>query len=446
MMKLSLPRIRREAAWVLLLVSLGIYYIAATAHLTDNRDIDSGDQGAYLNYAVNMLDSNYQKMGPRDRMPVYPYLLSKIHEDGMSREAFFERGKRFNILLSMAVLVIVFYLCRWWFPAAHCFTLYLTAAFGMFLFKAGYVQVELLYYLFAFVSFILFLRMLARPTWLIAAMAGVMTGLTHLTKASILPALAIFLTFAAAKLLFEFWRRRRDNRSGSLRDLAIGLGRLLLVPALFLAITWPYLANSKRAFGHYLYNVNSSIYIWADSFAEAKAGPGRHHDRYRWPDMPADQVPSAAKYWREHTPAQVAQRIGSGMRSTLSNLFGVDQYRRYLLLYLLAAVAVIAMRWKQAAALARNFPFEIGFCLCFFTAYILLFSWFAAISDNARFALTLFLPWLYVCSIPIADLGPSIAFKGNRFTADALWVFIGIIWIVVAANIVSVAGGHFPHI
>ena len=69
---------------------------------------------------------------------------------------------------------------------------------------------------------------------------------------------------------------------------------LMLIVFTFLAVEYPHISNSKRIYGHYFYNVNSTFYIWYDSWDDVMQGTRVHGDRVGWPDMPEDQIPSGS--------------------------------------------------------------------------------------------------------------------------------------------------------
>src|SRR5262245_16365352 len=48
------------------------------------------DQDAYINYAQRLHDTDYAYIGDFNRMPLYPFLVSKLYEDGLSEDQFFE--------------------------------------------------------------------------------------------------------------------------------------------------------------------------------------------------------------------------------------------------------------------------------------------------------------------------------------------------------------------
>jgi hypothetical protein len=160
----------------------------------------------------------------------------------------------------------------------------------------------LLFYFLNFCLFLLMWRLLQRPTYATAVAAGVAAGLAHLTKASIWPGLLVFTGFGFLRGGIQWLQWRRSPEGRVPRESAVRA--LLVVPltvAVFLTVTFPYLRTTKGITGHYFYNVNSTFYVWYDSWREAEAGTKAHGDRVGWPDMPPDEIPSLAKYLREHT-------------------------------------------------------------------------------------------------------------------------------------------------
>ncbi|MCA9945950.1 MAG: hypothetical protein KC449_20850, partial [Anaerolineales bacterium] len=77
-----------------------------------NTDRFRTDQAAYLDAAKQLKTSNYTALTDRNRMPVYPFLLSLVYEPGLSDEAFFARGKLLNIGLSLIILPLLFFIFR----------------------------------------------------------------------------------------------------------------------------------------------------------------------------------------------------------------------------------------------------------------------------------------------------------------------------------------------
>src|SRR5205814_8356024 len=112
-------------------------------------------------------------------------------------------------------------------PALTAVNLTGIVTFGFFIFKAGYAQSELLFYFLMFIAFLGCWRLLHGVTgWravVLAAATGIAAGLAQLTKAAMLPFVAIFvLTYVVSGscVASGFPGRRRAKREGVSRTVA----------------------------------------------------------------------------------------------------------------------------------------------------------------------------------------------------------------------------------
>jgi hypothetical protein len=329
----------------------------------------------------------------------------------MSDAAFFSQGKMVNAALSIAILLCLFLVSRRHFPLLHALALLLVAGFTMILFKAAYFQCELLYYFLSFLGFLFMNRMLRRATLPCGILTGVVLGLAHLTKASVLPALLLFAFFSAGRLVHLLCLRRAQGRetkatsAPSSSFFAQALGTALVVLA-FLATVYPYVRNSKRIFGRYFYNVNSTFYMWYDSWEEAKAGTRAHGDRRGWPTMPPEDIPSLSKYLREHTAEQVVGRVLSGLQYLHDDSRRSYGYYKYVLAWLAVAALVAALRFRHCPRALRTDLWSVLFSMAYIAAYLILYAWQAAIVTGDRLVLSLFLPLMFSLSIIINQKPP----------------------------------------
>jgi len=366
----------------------------------DPTPLTQADQGAYLAYAQQMHDTHYAVAGDRNRMPVYPFLLSLVYQPGMSDAEFLARAQSFNINLSILLLGLLFLILRRFFAAFHSVVLLVVAAFGVFIYRVGVVEVEPLYYFVSFCAFILLLRMLITPRWWLAILAGAVTALAYLTKASMLAAIPIWSAVFAAQTLWEC--RARVRR----REIGWRLGHLLLVLGTFATIVFPYERTSKRLYGHYFFNVNSAYYMWCDSWPEAVAFTKAYRNN---PDFPRDQVPSPAKYWREHSATRIAGRFLHGLKTFATRSAKPTGYYKFVLFFALVGTVLAARRWPLAWGLIRRELFATSFCFVFFFCYGLLYAWYDAVVTDSRFLLSLFLPFLFAASKFVLGLGQDRA-------------------------------------
>jgi hypothetical protein len=142
--------------------------------------------------------------------------------------------------------------------------------------------------------------MLTSPSLKLALLTGIWLGITQLSKAAVLPLLALFTVIFLVKESIELIQRLRINGfKGDRKGSYYKLSCLFLVILCFLIVISPYIFKNKRIYGQYFYNVNSTFYIWYDSWDEVKQGTRAYGDRDGWPDMPENQIPSFSKYMRD---------------------------------------------------------------------------------------------------------------------------------------------------
>lgn len=424
----------RRALALIVLVILAIYGVEAHARRHEkSTPAILGDQSAYLGYARHLSESHYTITEDRNRMPVYPFLLSLIYRAGMPEDEFLVRAQSFTVNLSIVLLLLLFFVFRRFFPPLHAIALLAASAFGVFLYRAGKAQVELLFYFVSFCAFVLLLRMLIKPRWWLALLAGATMGLAHLTKASVLPALAIWAVAFAVQIFWSFraqaWRR---------------LGLLALVLGAFLAVVFPYIQTSKRIYGAYFYNVNSTFVMWCDSSTEAFDFLSAHGDKDQWRALPPEQLPSFRKYWREHSVAQIARRIASGAVDLATKNLRVIGYYKYVLALLAAAFFLVVRAKKRARDLFARQPFVALFSLLFLAAYYFLFAWYYPISNDVRFVLSIFLPFMFAGSLFLLRLGDGrvVSIAGTQWRFDQF--FAGVLLALSAIDVLCNVPSLFP--
>ena len=220
-------------------------------------------------------------------MPLYAGYLALFYSPEITDDDYFVVAKRWNIWLSLALLAALAVIFARQLPPLVAANVIAVVAFGYFVFKAGYAQSELLFYFLFFAVFVGFWRVIlgvAKRTrrLLMAAGVGMLAALAHLTKAAVLPFLALFVgVYAVAAVVTK---RRRG------RSLAAEAAVPVVVVVMFLAVLSPYLVNSKQAFGAYPYNVNTTFYAWYDNWAQASVGTRVFIGGGQILDMPADQI------------------------------------------------------------------------------------------------------------------------------------------------------------
>lgn len=422
----------RKLALILLLGLTVVLFVSAAKRqsVRVNTDRFSIDQSAYMDYAKGMAQTNLQFVGGRNRMPLYPGLMSLFYKQGMSDEDFFERGKNVGIAIGLVGLTVATLLFGRVSKPMDALTGTLVTMFTVFAYKSPFFQTEVLFYAINLLLFYLLLTLVRNPQVRTAALAGFVGGVAHLTKASVLPAILLAALLVVGRGAAHLWRRYHDVDTPPVdRSLTrFVLNHLLYVTVLlgcFILVIFPYIRTSKERFGQYFYNVNSTFYMWYDSSDEVKQGTRAHGDRVGWPDMPEEQIPSFRKYVREHSLNEILGRFTRGFRDLRNRIIRSYGYAEFLLAYVIALVLLyIQNRGLRPSLLLRGVqPSVLLFVLGYFIGYTLLYAWYTPIASGDRFILSLFLPAMLVIVWVLSsaqNLDLSYNFFGIRISASSV--------------------------
>jgi len=427
------------------LVALGLYLYAASVQLTQvNTDPKRSDQSAYMSYARKLEESGYTYVGERNRMPLFPILSTLVYEEEMSEETFFLRGKWFNVALSVLLLAVLFAVYRRHLSLHGAANLVAITAFTLFAFKAPCFQGELLYYTLSFVGFWLLSRLLVRPRIGLGLLAGAVLALAQYTKSSALPSLALFLGVALLSVAWEL-RTKGAPAARWLRDalrspLLVASGACLCV---FLVLLSPYLIHSKQQYGRYFYNVNTTFYMWYDSWEEVKQGTRAHGDRRGWPALPEEEIPTPVRYLQTHTLDDIARREAHGLWVVLRDRVNSYGYLKYAAGAWALLVALVLHRRDVVRRYLARYRWVLLYWGAVLGGYLAMYAWWVPISPAPRLVLALFVPYMWAMSVSIArlmrELAPLVT-AGRRIAPAALTN--ALVSVVIAVDAVLIATGR----
>lgn len=392
---------------IILLLILGYFYAQADFKHSNtiNIKINSSDQAYYLKFIKNVRNSGFTSTGDHNRMPLYPYLQALFYRPEMSNKELFTQGKTINIYISLVFLGLLFLVFLRYLQFYQSFLLVMIVAFSLYIFKAPFLQAEITFFTLAFLSFLLILEMLVRPSWPLAILTGLVSGLTYLTKGTVLPSLFLFATLFLAKNLLSVFRGGGLYDRARLLTAVQQLGYILACLAIFTLTIYPYIRVMKEKFGQYFYNVNTSIYIWYDSYDQALEEEARYRFTEGWPgNLPQDQIPSLRKYLSDHTPRQILERFQIGVGKVLLNIkqqLGVTNYLlNYAGIFLLAALLDV----RNSFTILKKYPYPLIFVILYFAGYLFAFSWYSLIAGGPRFLYGLYIPFLFLVFMSINEL------------------------------------------
>jgi hypothetical protein len=268
-----------------------------------------------------------------------------------------------------------------------------------------------------------------------------------------LPGLVLFLAVAVLQEAYGLYGRKPNPDSptpSAKKQLLMNLVSVALVAAMFLVTISNYILNSKRVYGSYFYNVNSTFYLWYDSWEEVKKGTRAHGDRVGWPDMPAELIPSPSKYLREHSMQQVVDRFLKGISEVARTAMSSYGYFRYVFTYLALCLYLVMTNRQLTLRFFRQNAFSFLFNLMYFAAYLLLYAWYTRINAGNRFTLSQFLPLMFTLSFVVFRLYlkqmPVPGKEGQNALVKAFTTVVAIllaydIYIVLSQKISTMYGG-----
>jgi len=421
------PLARRLTYGLLLLIACIFVYGAWRQSVELNLSETAGGQAPYFSEATRIANegvANY--LGDRNRMPGVPALLSLFHHDDAA--ASFSQSKWVAILTSIAALVGLSCLFFSRLPRTLAVLAISISALSVFLPKASFVQAELLYYALFFATWLLMCRVLYQPNVKTAVAAGLVAGLSYWVKASAPP---LVIAFLFASICAALLRRRKietnDHEQNAQRSSRDTLASACVVAFVFIAVISPYLLDNKERFGHYFYNVNSTFFMWCDSWNEAKTFADQYDISEHYPDAPTDEIPSASRYWRTHSLSQITARFSYGF-ATLARQFFNAAYSRYVLA--LGAVCVFLM-WQQRKRFCECTKYDaivVAFTIAVIAGYLVVYAWYAPVAFGDRFILSLLLLILFAELLFISRTATGvIRWKPLGFaltTSDALAILL----------------------
>jgi len=387
-------KLRLPGLWIVAFAFAAIgmlFYNAATRHAVDiNTDPMHSDQQVYINLAKKVHQSGFAYKGDRNQTPLYPFFQALFYEPEMSDREFFAVGKQVNIVLSLTLLLVLFFVFRYYFSLHRSVILTLIVTFSLCIFKAPYFAVENLYYFLSFLAFLGMGSMLISPSIPKGVLTGIALGFAYYAKASIQPALVLFCLIYISK---EIWRIAHLKQAwvSSIQNWV----SLFLLVGVFLGVLFPYIRESKNIYGQYFYNQNSTFFIWYDDFSSARADSDRYGYGQGWPDLSPEEIPSLRKYIREHSIKDIVDRFVYGFSVQFHHASKPYNEIDFLLIYLLVLALIAIPNLRAVWGRIVQHRFVLAFVILFLIAYSTLFAWYVPVAAGPRFLYGLFIPFAF---------------------------------------------------
>ena len=361
------------------------------------------DQLAHMRFARKAYESGFTYTGSRNYMPLFAFVQAALNSPELDDEAFFQRGKEINIWISVAALASLAFVFFAKFSRLYSFYAIMSIGFLAFAFKAPFFQPEILSYtLFGF-AFILSVETLLVPKWYKSVGIGALFALAHFVKANALPALVILSACHIILMLTKAINSKLNFRIASLIIL-----RALIPLIVFVVLLFPYFHESNTDYGDFFFNVNTRIYIWFDSWEEAKAATSEVGGYGGFLKLPDDEVPGVMKYLREHSFEQIINRLHDGIQEIIGYACYVENSKfifGYCSQVAQGLIVLSTMLPLMIGSLRRedlHHMHIISFLVIVFTIYTLGAFWFKPISGQGpRTILVLLIPFYWTLGLAL---------------------------------------------
>jgi len=356
--------------------------------------------------------------------------------------ALFNRGRWFNVGLTLGFLVVLGIACARVFSVAASLNIVLLAGLGAFLPRAVFFQPEPLYFTFFLLTWVACVFALQRNSLWVYALIGILSGVAYMAKGSVQPLIAVFIAVSTLRWLWGWiiahWPRGIPNLVWVRRNHFFGL--FLLVGCHLMTIG-PRLIYANERFGDGFHSY-PGYWMWFDDFESCYAWMGNHNTRAQLEALTPATKPSFANYKATHTGAQMWDRLRDGMMVKTADLVwpgvtkqstknpkpwkGLLEWRGVYLAILTALGLLLAIAMRIAVprperAWHRLHPESATICLFVFgslAAYTLAYGWYTPIGRGDRFMLSLYAP-LVLSAIWGAE---SLLHRARRRQAPS-WLF-----------------------
>ncbi len=414
----------RVVAWAIRLAIVGVV-LGAWFHLgtllihTTNHDRRSSDQLANMDSAEAARADWYPFRTNAVSNGLWPWLAAKVWTPEPSD--FFVRGKWLNLALTGFLLGVAALIASRHLALLPWALLLLLAALGSLLPRAVYFQPETLSYLFFTAAFFTGLTLLSRNPWWLFVLFGLLLGIAYLAKPSVDPLILCWVGAGIFRGGLALLPKRDGAASARVEwDPRRHLAGLFVVAATFLLVTGPRLAYSNATFGDPFFNM-PKYWMWHDDYGkESVPFLVQHGHKDKIAALPPEQVPSAANYFRTHTPEQAWQRLSEGTSGKLTRFLAPakggypkkNKPWRYLLAHrglypvtlatglVFFLLLALGAGVRPSAGLVSGIVFGLGA----FTIYTLAYGWYEPIGRGDRFMMALYLPLCAGCIVGIETL------------------------------------------
>ena len=345
------------------------------------------DELAYIEHVETIENSeNNWYLGDRNRMPLFNYFLFTSYSKDLNKSTQYRLFQITNIFFVLIFSFIYVKKLNTLFISKTYF--YCCVAFTLFIPVISYVHdvvVEPLFYI-TYGLFCLYVKdLLENPNIYKYINFGIVASILYLLKAT---GLNLFISSMLFIAFINILKKGIEVKS-VIKNLIVSL-------LIFLLICSPYLKeNYERFDGHLFYNVNTTFYIWYDSWEEVESGTKLYGDRVGWPEISEDEIPSFSKYINEHTFSEIINRFAKGFKSIITYYFSINEFTGAITLSTILLIYFLHHK-KKTLQFSNKLRYKNNnFKLYILFNSLILFigaAWYSVIAPIPRFTILIIIP------------------------------------------------------
>lgn len=377
------------------------------------------DELAYISHVETIVESpNYYYLGDRNRMPLFNYFLFSFYLIKLPDVDLYRVYQLANIFFTSVFSIWYCVKIKKFFKTSLAY--FSCIVFTIFIPVFSYIHdvlVEPIFYVSFGLLFIFFIELLNELNFRNSIKFGAICLVVYSLKATGFFLLIISILFLITKKIVE-------DKKISFLELSKIFSSLLF----FLLLASPYLYENYINYNKQIfYNVNSTFYVWYDTWEEVENGTKLYGDRVGWPKMPEEEIPSFSKYVESHSLKDIINRFTKGYTNILKYYFSINEFTGSLTLSLVILLLHLKIRMKKVDKMV---VFEKTKLWTYYLSFISLFiltstAWYQLTSSVQRFSILIFVPLYFLIFLYFDKLFNSGGDTAER--KDFLFLVFGFI-------------------
>ncbi len=379
-------RLESDKNYSLNLKIIYFFFISSSIYLAFSLSpFPEFDELAYIKHVEEIANSNnFWYLGDRNRMPLFNYMLFTFYNFQLLDLPLYRIYQLTNIFFTTVFSLIYFKKLKTYFNSniifCSCIVFILFIPILAFIHD---VVVEPIFYLSFGLLFLSFLDLNNDLSYKNSIKFAIICAVVYLLKAT-----GLFLFLLSIIYLILIKVAEKSFKIQILSKICVSI-------CIFFVIISPYIYENYTKFnGHLFYNVNSTFYVWYDTYEQVESGTKLYGDRVGWPDMPESEIPSLEKYIKTHSLTEILSRFLKGFKSIFYYYFSPFEFTGAITVsFTLLLLQIIKnLSAKSIFKYSKDLKIWISY-LIYLSGFVLTSTaWYMLTNSVQRFSMLLAIP------------------------------------------------------